>query len=74
MQSKFKELNPIAFDPIRSLKGLINGGEKVGLFITSERFSNEAERFAREANVHIKLINGEELISLWQQFYGKNER
>lgn len=71
VQVKHYPQNPIAADAIRSLKGLINGGEEVGLFVTSGRFSNEAERFAREANVHIKLINGEELISLWQKFYDK---
>lgn len=71
VQVKHYPENPISADTIRSLKGLINSGEEVGLFVTSGRFSNEAERFAREANVHIKLINGEELISLWQEFYDK---
>lgn len=71
VQVKHYPDNPISADAIRSLKGLINSGEEVGLFVTSGRFSNEAERFAREANVHIKLINGEELINLWQEFYEK---
>lgn len=71
VQVKHYPETPISADAIRSLKGLINNGEEVGLFVTSGRFSNEAERFAREANVHIKLINGEELISLWQEFYNK---
>lgn len=71
VQVKHYPENPISADAIRSLKGLINSGEEAGLFVTSGRFSNEAERFAREANVHIKLINGEELISLWQEFYDK---
>jgi restriction system protein len=71
VQVKHYPENPIAAESIRSLKGLINSGEEVGLFVTSGRFSNEAERFAREANVHIKLINGEDFISLWQEFYNK---
>jgi restriction system protein len=71
VQVKHYPQNPIAADAIRSLKGLVNGGEEVGLFVTSGRFSNEAERFAREANVHIKLIDGEGLIDLWQQFYSE---
>ena len=71
VQVKHYPENPIAADAIRSLKGLVNSGEEVGLFVTSGRFSNEAERFAREANVHVKLINGEELVSLWQEFYNK---
>ena len=71
VQVKHYPETPISVDVIRSLKGVINHGEEVGLFVTSGRFSNEAERFAREANVHIKLIDGEELISLWQQYYSK---
>ena len=71
VQVKHYPENPISVDVIRSLKGLINHGEEVGLVVTSGRFTNEAERFAREANVHIKLINGEELISLWQEYYSK---
>jgi restriction system protein len=69
VQVKHYPQNPIAADAIRSLKGLVNSGEEVGLFVTSGRFSNEAERFAREANVHIKLIDGQEFIALWKQFY-----
>jgi restriction system protein len=71
VQVKHYPQTPIGAEAIRSLKGLINGGEEVGLFVTSGRFSNEAERFAREANVHIKLIDGEELIDLWQEFYNE---
>jgi len=71
VQVKHYPENPISVEVVRSLKGLINHGEEVGLFVTSGRFSNEAERFAREANVHIKLINVEELISLWQEYYSK---
>lgn len=71
VQVKHYPQNPIAADAIRSLKGLVNGGEEVGMFVTSGKFSNEAERFAREANVHIKLIDGEEFISLWQEFYNE---
>lgn len=69
VQVKHYPQNPIAAESIRSLKGLVNSSEEVGLFVTSGRFSKEAERFAREANVHIKLIDGDELISLWQQYY-----
>lgn len=71
VQVKHYPQNPVSPDAIRSLKGLVNAGEEVGLFVTSGRFSSESERFARESNVHIKLIDGEELISLWQQFYSK---
>jgi restriction system protein len=70
VQVKHYPQNPIGPEPIRSLKGLIND-EDMGLFVTSGRFTPEAQRFAREANVHIKLVDGEEFISLWRQFYDK---
>ncbi len=74
VQVKHYPTNPIAAESIRSLKGLLNSGEEAGLFVTSGRFSPDAERFAREASVHIKLIDGDELIDLWQQFYdGMND-
>jgi len=71
VQVKHYPENPIAAEAVRSLKGIINSVEEAGLFITSGKFSSEAARFARDANVHIKLINGEEFISLWQEFYSK---
>lgn len=51
VQVKHYPETPIGVDVIRSLKGVINHGEEVGLFVTSGRFSTEAERFAREAKL-----------------------
>ena len=45
--------------------------EDIGLFVTSGGFTNEAERFARDSHVHVKLIDFENFITLWQQFYSK---
>jgi restriction system protein len=58
-------------EPIRSLKGLLNPGEEIGLVVTSGTFTSEAARFARETNVHIKLVDGDELVELWQEYYDK---
>lgn len=71
VQVKHYPSNPVAVDPIRSLKGLLNAGEEVGLFVTSGTFTSESRRFAREATIHIKLIDGEDLIDLWQKNYSK---
>lgn len=71
VQVKHYPTNPIAVDPIRSLKGLLNPGEEVGLFVTSGTFSSESRRFAREATIHIKLVDGEDLVELWQKNYDK---
>lgn len=71
VQVKHYPKNPISVDTVRSLKGLLNSGEEVGLFVTSGSFTSESKKFAREANVHIKLIDGNELIELWQENYNK---
>jgi restriction system protein len=56
-------------DDLRSLVGLLNKDGDVGLFVTSGTFTNEAERFSRDSHIHIKLIDIDNFISLWQQFY-----
>lgn len=71
VQVKHYPKNPIAVDALRSLKGLINAPDEVGLFTTSGSFSSESKRFSRETNVHVKLLDGEALIELWKQFYSK---
>jgi restriction system protein len=69
VQVKHYPTNPVGPEAIRSLKGLLNPGEEIGLFVTSGSFSSESQRFARESNIHIKLIDGDELIELWQKYY-----
>jgi restriction system protein len=69
VQVKHYPNGSVSPDAIRSLKGLLNPGEEIGLFVTSGSFTNESQRFARESNIHIKLIDGDEFINLWQQYY-----
>jgi restriction system protein len=71
VQVKHYPAGTVGPDAIRSLKGLLNAGEEIGLFVCSGRYTAEAQRFAREANIHIKLIDGDELIELWQEHYPK---
>lgn len=71
VQVKHYPNNPVGPDAVRSLKGLLNAGEEIGLFVTSGTFTAEAQRFAREANIHIRLVDGDELIELWQQHYNQ---
>jgi restriction system protein len=71
VQVKHFQHNTVGPDPIRSLKGLLNSTEEVGLFVTSGRFTEEAKKFAREANTHIRLIDGDELIDLWKSNYNR---
>ncbi len=67
----YKENNKIDVKPIRELRGLLNANEHIGMFITSSSFTKDAESFARHSDIHIKLINREDLIDLWQEYYTK---
>jgi restriction system protein len=69
VQVKHKPDSKVPPEDIRSLVGLLNKDGDVGLFVTSGTFSNEAERFARDSHIHIKLIDIDNFISLWQQYY-----
>jgi restriction system protein len=66
---RYKELNKVDVKPIRELRGLLNKDEHIGIFITSGYFTRDAESFARNSDTHIKLINRDELIELWQEYY-----
>ena len=61
----------VPVDDIRSLTGLLNKDGDVGLFVTSGSFTSEAERSARESHRHIKLLDIDNFIALWQEFYAK---
>lgn len=71
VQIKHRPEASIAVDEIRQLVGLLSESGDVGLFVTSGRFTSEAEKFARSSHKHIELINFERFISLWQEFYNK---
>jgi restriction system protein len=68
---KYKETVKVDVKPIRELKGLLHRDEHIGIFITSSYFTKDAEAFARQSDIHIKLINRDELIDLWQEYYSK---
>ena len=69
VQVKHRPDSKVASDDIRSLTGLLNKDGDIGLFVTSGSFSSDAERSARESHRHIKLIDIDNFITLWQQFY-----
>lgn len=71
VQVKHRFDSSIPVDDIRSLTGLLNKDGDIGLFVTSGTFTSEAERSARESHRHIKLLDIDNFISLWQQFYVK---
>ncbi len=71
VQIKHRPDASIPVDDIRSLTGLLNKDGDIGLFVTSGYFTSEAERSARESHRHIRLLDGDNFISLWQEFYQK---
>jgi len=74
VQVKHYPKNPIGPEPVRSLKGLLNSSDEIGLFVTSGSFTAEAKRTARDSAIHIRLMNGAELIDLWQKnYYNMND-
>jgi len=71
VQVKHRPDTSIPVDDIRSLTGLLNKDGDVGLFITSGQFTSESIRTARESHRHIKLLDIDDFIDLWQEFYIK---
>lgn len=71
VQVKHKPDSGVPVSDIRALLGLLNKSGDVGLFVTSGRFSTEAERFARDSHKHIDLIDSQRFLSLWQEYYPK---
>lgn len=71
VQVKHRPDSSVPVDDIRSLTGLLNKDGDIGLFVTSGSFTSEAERSARESHRHIKLLDIDNFIDLWQEFYIK---
>ena len=69
VQVKHRPDASVPVDDIRSLTGLLNKDGDIGLFVTSGYFTSEAERSARESHRHLRLIDVDTFISLWQEFY-----
>ena len=71
VQVKHRPEATVPVDDIRSLTGLLNKDGDIGLFVTSGYFTSESERSARESHRHIRLLDIDNFISLWQEFYFK---
>ena len=54
---------------IRELVGVLNKDGDVGICVSSGGFSADAKTTARDARVHVELIDLDRLIALWQEFY-----
>lgn len=70
VQVKHYPDNPIGVKEIRSLVGILRDGD-IGLFVTSGSFSPSAKQEASMSKEYVKLIDGDEFISMWQEYYFK---
>lgn len=70
VQVKHYPDNPIGVKEIRSLVGILRDGD-IGLFVTSGTFSPSAKQEASTSKEYVKLIDGDEFITLWQKYYSK---
>lgn len=71
VQVKHYPNGTVAVDVVRQLVGLLNRDGDVGVVVTSGLFTSEAMRAARESHRSIRLIDGDEFISLWVAYYSK---
>ncbi len=69
VQVKHRPSVSISVSDIRSLIGVLNKEGDIGLFVTSGTFTSEAERFARDSHIHVKLMDIDNFIELWQEYY-----
>lgn len=70
VQVKHYPETPIGVKEIRSLVGILRDGD-IGLFVTSGIFSPSAKQEASMSKEYVKLIDGDEFITMWQQYYHK---
>lgn len=71
VQVKHYPAGIVGVDVVRQLVGLLNRDGDVGVVVTSGLFTSEAQRAARESHRSIRLIDGDEFISLWEAYYSK---
>lgn len=70
VQVKHYPDTPIGAPDIRGLVGILSDGD-IGLFVTSGTFSSAAKQAANIGKSYLRLIDGNEFIEMWQQFYDK---
>ena len=69
VQVKHRPDSSVSVQDLRQLAGILNENTEIGLFVTSGKFTTEAEKFIRTQSRHIKLLDFEGFINLWQEFY-----
>lgn len=70
VQVKHKPETAIPASDVRALLGILKAGD-IALFVTSGTYSNDAKQAASGSNNFIRLIDGDEFIGMWQDYYDK---
>lgn len=56
---------------VRNLVGVLTKQDEIGLVVTSGTFTNDAKREARNNHRTVRLIDGDEFVSLWIEYFGR---
>lgn len=70
VQVKHKPETTIGASDIRALLGVLRAGD-IALFVTSGVFSQDAKSTGTNSREFIRLIDGDEFIEMWQEYYDK---
>ena len=70
VQVKHKPDTAIGASDIRALLGVLRAGD-IALFVTSGTFSSDARNTSNSSREFIRLIDGDEFIDMWQEYYDK---
>ncbi len=70
VQVKHKPDTTIGAADIRALLGVLRAGD-IALFVTSGTFSPDARNTSTSSREFIRLIDGDEFIDMWQEYYDK---
>ena len=70
VQVKHKPDTAIGASDIRALLGVLRAGD-IALFVTSGTFSPDARRETTSSREFIRLIDGNDFIDMWQEYYDK---
>ncbi len=70
VQVKHKPETAIGASDVRALSGVLKTGD-IALFVTSGTYSTDARNAASGNDKFIRLIDGDEFIEMWQEYYDK---
>lgn len=70
VQVKHRPDSAIPASDVRALLGVLKTGD-IALFMTSGTFSPDARNTALNSKEYIRIIDGDEFVDMWQQYYDK---